>query len=176
LIASRWPSIIDPRVLGGQRERSGSAELLERTDQLAALAAALAAVRGSGQGRLALVAGEAGIGKTALVRRFADDHARAARIVWGGCEALFTPRALGPLLEIAGDAGGTLADVVERGRPPHDVAAALLRELSGSRPAVLIVEDAHWTDEATLDVLRLLAARAGCRAARSLRRARTRPA
>ena len=134
-------------------------ELLERTDQLAALATAFDAVGGSGQGRLALVAGEAGIGKTALVRRFADEHGGAARIVWVACEALFTPRALGPLLDVAADAGGELADVVERGRPPHDVAAALLRELSGSRPAVLIVEDAHWADEATLDVVRLLASR-----------------
>jgi DNA-binding CsgD family transcriptional regulator len=134
-------------------------ELLERTGQLTALAGALDSVRAGAQGRLVLVAGEAGVGKTTLVRRFADEHARAARIVSGACDALFTPRALGPLLDIAQDAGGELADVVGRDSPPHQVTSALLRELAGRKPAVLVVEDAHWADDATLDVLRLLARR-----------------
>jgi DNA-binding NarL/FixJ family response regulator len=134
-------------------------ELLERTRELATLAAALDDVRSTAQGRLVLVAGEAGVGKTALVRRFADERAGAARIASGGCDALFTPRALGPLLDIAQDAGGELAAVVEGDSPPHQVTSALLRELGGRRPAVLVVEDVHWADDATLDVLRLLARR-----------------
>jgi ATP/maltotriose-dependent transcriptional regulator MalT len=134
-------------------------DLLERADELAALTAALESVRAGSQGRVVLVAGEAGVGKTALVRRFADEQARAARVVSGACDALFTPRALGPLLDIAVDAGGELADVVASDSPPHQVTGALLRELAGRRPAVLVVEDVHWADDATLDVLRLLARR-----------------
>jgi DNA-binding CsgD family transcriptional regulator/tetratricopeptide (TPR) repeat protein len=132
-------------------------DLLERTGELAALTAALDTVRAGSQGRFVLVAGEAGVGKTALVRRFADEQARAARVVSGACDALFTPRALGPLLDIAVDAGGELADVVASDSPPHEVTGALLRELAGPKAAVLVVEDVHWADDATLDVLRLLA-------------------
>jgi DNA-binding CsgD family transcriptional regulator len=77
-----------------------TSDLLERSRQLAALEAMLAAVHDSSRGRMALVAGEAGAGKTALVRLFADEHRGAARVLWGACDALFTPRALGPLLDV----------------------------------------------------------------------------
>src|SRR5919197_1103697 len=75
-------------------------ELLERSAELAALDACLAAVVGGGGGRLVLVGGEAGIGKTALVRAFCA-RAPAPRVLWGACDALFTPRPLGPLLDVA---------------------------------------------------------------------------
>ncbi len=135
--------------------------LLERSGELGALAVALAEVRASGRGRLVLVGGEAGVGKTALVRAFADEQVggAAARFVWGACDALFTPRALGPLVDVAEEAGGELAAVIDRGAAPHEVTNALLRELGGHKPAVLVIEDAHWADDATLDVLRLLARR-----------------
>src|SRR5688572_24388995 len=79
-------------------------ELLERADDLAPLTAAFdAAARGAGS--VALVLGEAGIGKSALVARLAADvgvahapngGAGGARVLWGACDALFTPRPLGP--------------------------------------------------------------------------------
>jgi DNA-binding CsgD family transcriptional regulator len=131
-------------------------ELLERSLQLAALDQKLNAVRETSRGRLVLVAGEAGAGKTVLARRFIDEHRGSARILWGACDALFTPRALGPLLDVAEETGGELADVTARGAEPHEVATALLRELVRSAPTVLVLEDVHWADEATLDVLRLL--------------------
>ncbi len=134
-----------------------SSDLLERSRQLAALEAALDAVRGTSRGRVMLVAGEAGGGKTALVRRFADGYRESARVLWGACDALFTPRALGPLLDVAEHTGGELARTTAGGADPHEVAAALLRELTRSAPTVLVLEDLHWADEATLDVLRLLA-------------------
>ena len=116
-------------------------------------------VRRSSRGRIVLVSGEAGVGKTALVRRFCDGCGRSARILWGSCDPLFTPRPLGPLLVVAEDVGGELAELVARGVMPHELVAALARELRARTPTVFVLEDVHWADEATLDVLRLLARR-----------------
>ena len=81
----------------------GRIELLERADLLDDLAHALAGAA-DGRGRMVLLGGEAGAGKTALLREFCarDLH---ARVLWGACERLFTPRALGPFLDIAENAG-----------------------------------------------------------------------
>jgi DNA-binding CsgD family transcriptional regulator len=116
------------------------AELLEREDLLAELEGARLA-----GGRLVFVGGEAGVGKTALVRAFS---VRSERVLAGSCENLTTPTPLGPLLDIA--------DVAAAGEP-RLVANALLEEL---RPGTLLVlEDVHWADQATLDVLRVLGRR-----------------
>jgi DNA-binding CsgD family transcriptional regulator len=130
--------------------------LLEREEALDALRAALAEA-GAGRGRLVLVAGEAGVGKTAVVRAFCDEQRRAARVLWGACDALFTPRPLGPFVDIADAWGGVLAEAVEQSAAPHDVAAALLRAAGTGKPTIVVLEDLHWADEATLDTLRLLA-------------------
>ena len=73
-------------------------ELLEREEQLGALGAALRQVGERGAGLVVLVHGEAGIGKTALVRRFCGQAGGAVRVLWATCDPLFTPRPLGPLL------------------------------------------------------------------------------
>src|SRR5438128_10747387 len=133
-------------------------DLLERAGQLAALNAQLDTVLKTAQGRIVFVRGEAGVGKTALLRRFFESGAKL-RILWGGCDPLFTPRPLGPLLAVAEEAGGELEQVVETGAMPHEVVAALARELRARPATVFVLEDVHWADEATLDVLRLLARR-----------------
>jgi ATP/maltotriose-dependent transcriptional regulator MalT len=78
-----------------------SAALLEREDALAVLSAWAADVSDEGGGRLAFVCGEAGVGKTLLLRRFCDGQASAARVLWGSCDPLFAPRPLGPLVDVA---------------------------------------------------------------------------
>ena len=137
----------------------GSLELLERYGQLAALAELRAAVERTREGRLALVRGEAGVGKTAVVRRFCEEQRPPMRVLWGACDALFTPRALGPLVDIARVTGGELEELVERGGRPHEVLSALVRAVARRSPTVVVLEDLHWADEATLDVLRLLGRR-----------------
>ena len=137
------------------------AELLERSQQLALLADRLADVTARSHGRVVLISGEAGIGKTALLRRFCADQGKSVRVLWAACDPLFTPRPLGPLLDLARLIQGALQEQVESGARPHDVAAALLRELESPAPTVLVLEDLHWADEATLDVVRLLAGRVG---------------
>jgi DNA-binding CsgD family transcriptional regulator/tetratricopeptide (TPR) repeat protein len=134
-------------------------ELLERSGELSTLNEWLGNVAASSFGRLVLVAGEAGVGKTALLRRLHEERRAGSRFLWGACEALFTPRPLGPLLDIAELTGGELAEVVAAEAKPHDVAGALIHELRRRAPTVLVLEDLHWADEATLDVLRLLARR-----------------
>jgi DNA-binding CsgD family transcriptional regulator len=128
--------------------------LLERSAELELLAARLADVETHTRGRFVLVGGEAGIGKTALVRAFCDGR---PRVLWGACDALYTPRPLGPLVDIAEEAGVELAELVAQGATPGELATALAAELR--RPAVVVLEDLHWADEATLDVVRLLARR-----------------
>ena len=133
--------------------------LLEREGELATLSAWFDEMQRESRGRLAFVGSEAGGGKTALLRRFCDDHRGLARILSGACDALFTPRPLGPLLDVAQLAGGELEAVVQSGAMPHDVTAVLVRELHKHAPTIVVIEDLHWADEATLDVLRLLCRR-----------------
>jgi DNA-binding CsgD family transcriptional regulator len=128
--------------------------LLEREQILAALSDALADAA-HGRGRLVLVAGEAGVGKTAVVEELCGRH--PGRALWGECDALSTPRPLGPFLDVARAAGGAIANAVEGTPAPHDVAQALLRLGRVGAPMIVVLEDVHWADEATLDTLRLLA-------------------
>jgi predicted ATPase len=135
--------------------------LLERAGSLAALERLLAGTRSTGEGRLVLIGGEAGVGKTALLRTFCDAQAGGARILWGACEPLRTPHPLGPLLDVAVATGGALRDLVQTAARPHEVIGVLLAELRTPPLTLLVVEDLHWADEATLDVVALLAARIG---------------
>ena len=129
---------------------------LERSDQLAALSEALAEARAGSRGTLVLVAGEAGVGKTTLVRSFGAEQGQSARVLWGTCDALFTPAPLAPFVDVAEQAGGSLAELVAREARPHHVVTELVQELRVRAPTILVLEDVHWADEATLDVLRLL--------------------
>jgi DNA-binding CsgD family transcriptional regulator/tetratricopeptide (TPR) repeat protein len=128
--------------------------LLERDDVLDDLRRALAQAA-DGHGRLVLIAGEAGVGKTAVVEAFCGEP--NLRVLRGACDPLFTPRPLGPFTDIADEAGGELGAVLESGGSAHDLVSALLGETSRRRPTIVVLEDVHWADEATLDALRLLA-------------------
>src|SRR4051812_16476336 len=111
-------------------------DLLERDADRIALESAIEASRG--RGRIVVVSGEAGIGKTALVSAATE----ARRVLWGACDPLITPRPMGPLRDVAREAGGALAAAVEGSR--EDLLSAVLDELRA--PAALVVEDLHWAD------------------------------
>jgi DNA-binding CsgD family transcriptional regulator/tetratricopeptide (TPR) repeat protein len=132
--------------------------LLERELPLAALAD-YADQAGRGEGRLVLVAGEAGVGKTALLDQFAAGLT-GARWCWGACDGLFTPRPLGAFLDIADQLEGDLAGRYRAQAARDELFSALLGGLAWSGGLrVVVVEDIHWADEATLDLLRFLARR-----------------
>jgi hypothetical protein len=124
--------------------------LVERDEQLAALGSVVETAR-DGRGQLVLVAGEAGIGKTSLVRALRERLGDRASFLLGACEPLSVPVPLAPWREIAG-------------AEPSDVdalafALSVLGVLRARAPAVAVLEDAYWADPATVDVLRLLARR-----------------
>ncbi len=133
-------------------------DLLEREAVLDGLREAFAAAR-AGRGAVVVVGGEAGAGKTAVVRSFCNEMRGAAEVLWGECDALHTPRPLGPLVDLARATGGELLELVEGGAKPYTVASALLEELTAAGPAVVVLEDVHWADEATLDALRVVGRR-----------------
>src|ERR1700744_2465038 len=114
--------------------------LLERGAPLASLAEYAGEARG-GNGRMVLVTGEAGRGKSALVERLQQDLPDA-RWAWGACDGLFTPRPLGPLYDLADQLGGELLELCARGASRDDLFRALLRQVSGPGPVnVVVVED-----------------------------------
>ena len=93
-------------------------ELWERSEALNLLGDFLReSARG---GRIALVAGEAGIGKSALVIEFARRCGPRARVLWGACDRLVTPRALGPLHDIGHQIGGRLAVQLRAAAPQEE--------------------------------------------------------
>jgi DNA-binding CsgD family transcriptional regulator len=134
--------------------------LLERDHELATLDALLGEIT-TGQGQIALINGEAGIGKTTLVERFvaqAREGRPPVRMLWAACEALFTPRPLGPFYDIARQTASLLRALLDSNAHRAALFAAVLDDLT-SAPTVLVIDDIHWADEATLDLLKYLARR-----------------
>lgn len=123
----------------------------------------------TGSGCIVLVAGEAGIGKTSLLQQFARQldgakrvpaRATSARIFWGGCEALFTPHPLAPLYDIARQAGSEFTQAISAATQREAVFNVTMDYLAqGPMPTILVFEDVHWADEATLDLVKYLGRR-----------------
>jgi DNA-binding CsgD family transcriptional regulator len=131
-------------------------ELVERESQLEALSARLQAAA-AGAGRVALVCGEAGIGKTSLVRALAG-QARGVTLWWGACDALQTPHPLAPLHDIARTADVGFRPLIDSDASRSALFEAVLAELR-DRPTLVVIEDAHWADGATLDLIKFIGRR-----------------
>ncbi|TDC70091.1 helix-turn-helix transcriptional regulator [Actinomadura sp. GC306] len=162
--------------------RALSPVLIGRSAELAELEDALAAAPGA-----VLIGGDAGVGKTRLIREYARSVDGRARVLTGGCLELgsdglpFAPfttvlRDLvrdigtGGVAELVprGDTGGLARLLPEFGEPETDAASGeqrarlfevmltLLERLAERGPVVLVVEDAHWADRSTRDLLAFL--------------------
>jgi DNA-binding CsgD family transcriptional regulator len=149
----------DDRILTrGPRGAGPAAPFLERERQMDALRAAHDAAR-TGAGQLVFVAGEAGVGKSTLVRRFTSSLPDPA-VLHGACDPVETPRPLGPLLDMAPALARLAGEPAPAAPGRDDLLALLLRVLGTPRePPVLVFEDVNWGDQATLDLLRSLGRR-----------------
>lgn len=134
-------------------------ELLERDGPLAALIE-VCEKAARGEGSVVLVSGEPGIGKTALLSRFVAGLGDKARVLWGMCDDLSTPRPFGPLRDLGVATSTDLRAALSAEAPPSRIHSLLIEELEAPpRPTVLVIEDIHWTDQATLDAITVIGRR-----------------
>jgi DNA-binding CsgD family transcriptional regulator/tetratricopeptide (TPR) repeat protein len=134
-------------------------QLLERDEPLAALHQAYASATAA-SGRVVLVTGEPGIGKTSLVERFGREIGDGAHVLTGTCDDLSIARPLGPLADLIGEVSAPLDAAIASTASPQTLHPLLLAELDiRSRPTVLVLEDVHWADDATLDAITFLTRR-----------------
>ena len=126
--------------------------LLERDAELSRLRALLTDA-GRGHGRVAIIGGEPGIGKTTLVSTFTADIADRVRIGVGRCDALVTPRTLGPLLDVLSSLG------ISTSNERDTVLDSLIADVRRNGQTVVVIEDVHWADDSSIDLIVMLARR-----------------
>lgn len=133
--------------------------LLEREGELATLRKLAEAAR-RGVGSVALISGEAGLGKTSLVDAFCQAAEDEMTILRGCADPLSIPRPFGPFFDMARRAGAGFAEPLHAGLPHAALFDALHSALAAMAPSpVIIIEDAHWADHASLDLLTYLGRR-----------------
>lgn len=133
-----------------------SLPLVERDGYLAAL---MEAVEGSAEaGRVALLSGEAGHGKTSLLDHVLKDLDHRYRLLTAACEPVGIPAAFAPLFDLLDDLPDDLRADVRSGSGRPGVYAGMLDLIKNDR-VVLVIEDVHWADEATLGLIRYLGRR-----------------
>ena len=156
--------------------------LVGRTEELAALGAALEQVVDDRRPGLAMVVGEPGIGKTRLAREFTERLGEEARVLVGRCLAYGDGITYWPLREILREAaGGDDLEVLHELVATADDGEAIVRRLTAvagfhgdvhsvedvrwaarrlfetlaqQRPLVLVLDDVHWAEPTLLDLLR----------------------
>lgn len=114
----------------------------------------------AGVGHVAVLSGEAGVGKSAVVAAFVASLPMGTSVFSGACDPLATPVPLGPVLELrdilASDAATHVTAALENPRGQAAVPAAVVAALVASTPAVWVIDDVQWADAATVNVLRYL--------------------
>jgi DNA-binding NarL/FixJ family response regulator/tetratricopeptide (TPR) repeat protein len=133
-------------------------QLVERDEPLATLRRSFDA-EATATGRIVLIRGEAGIGKTALVKAFVEDLPSDVDVLWGLCDGVSTPQPYGPFEDMADAIGPEFRGLLDGNAGPGEVGRWLLKWMAAGPVRVLIIEDVHWADQATLDLLAFLARR-----------------
>ena len=128
--------------------------MLERDSDLAELVAHLDRAR-AGRGGMVLVTGESGAGKSTLLQSFVDSVGDDVEVLWSSCDPLSPPRPLGPVHDLADQLGDAVRSSLREARQPHEIFGAVFEHLR-LHPSVLVVDDLHWADQGTIDLLRFL--------------------
>jgi DNA-binding CsgD family transcriptional regulator len=128
--------------------------LAERDNELGELLARADDAR-AGRGRMVLVCGESGAGKTSIVEAFVERWVRDERVLWGLCDPLPTPRPLGPIHDLAHLLAPTTKAVLKHSDQHFDIFASVYDDLR-TAPTVLVLDDLHWADQGTIDLLRFV--------------------
>jgi DNA-binding CsgD family transcriptional regulator/GTPase SAR1 family protein len=128
--------------------------LTERDRELEALTARAEEARG-GRGGVVVVCGESGAGKTSFVETFLERWPDGERVLWGACDPLATPRPLGPIHDVAAQLEPATRKALGSSDHPYEIFAAVFEELA-TQPSVLVIDDLHWADQATVDLLRFV--------------------
>jgi len=134
-------------------------ELLERQKYLEELSR-LSREAESGEGKTILISGESGVGKTSLIKYFTSHLNSGTEILWGACDDLFTPRPLGPLYDIGYQVNSELIKMLLKEDNRVSIFSVFLNYLQ-SKPGlkIIVIEDIHWADESTLDLIKFLTRR-----------------
>jgi ATP/maltotriose-dependent transcriptional regulator MalT len=135
-----------------------SHQLVERDEALATLRSSLDD-EATATGRIVLIRGEAGIGKTALLKAFVEACPSEVDVLWGVCDGLSTPQPYGPFEDMADALGPEFRVLLDSNAARGEVGRWLLKWMSAGPMRVLVIEDVHWADQATLDLLAFLARR-----------------
>jgi DNA-binding CsgD family transcriptional regulator len=134
-------------------------ELIERDNFLSSLNSGFKEAA-SGEGYCFFIMGEAGIGKTSLVKAFLKKTEDECIQYIGACDSLFTPRPLGPLYDLALQINENWINEIHSVSSRAELFSRFVQELTQkSKPVIIVFEDIHWADEATLDFVKFLARR-----------------
>jgi len=134
-------------------------ELIERAVFLDSMQHAFQNVD-AGEGHCIFVSGEAGIGKTSLMREFCNMVKNRCNIYQGTCDALFSPRPLAPLYDILLQVWNNLPEYSNDMRERTKLFTEFFFEIKNKeKTSIIVFEDIHWADEATLDFIKFFARR-----------------
>lgn len=132
--------------------------LLERETAINKIADSISMI--SQSGKILLLSGEAGMGKTTLLEHVRMHADTSIDILWSGCDPLFTPRPYAPIYDFAQVISLDLLSHLENGATPSIIFGSFFQAISKRlKPTILIIEDVHWADHASLDLLKYVARR-----------------
>lgn len=132
--------------------------LVEREGQLTALRGSISG--SAEEGQVVLLSGEAGHGKTSLLNVFINGLDHRFTILAAACEPVGIPAPFAPLYDLLDQLPVELVTDIRSASGRPAIYAGVLDVLKNDR-VVLVIEDVHWADEATLGLVRYLGRRIG---------------